>query len=67
MTTTLSKIIPEESPVGESQANGEVEQAINRTKALVRTRRLSLQSRYNTVIKGDHNIVPWMIREAGKA
>ena len=39
----------EESPVGESQANGEAENAINMVKAKVRTMRLYLQSRYKTI------------------
>ena len=48
-------IVPEEVPVGESQANGEVEQAINRVKAQVRTMRLSLQEHIGSDI-----LVTWL-------
>ena len=57
-------VVPENNPVGESQANGEVEGAIRMVKAQVRTMRLALQSRYNTVIGEDHPIVAWMVAEA---
>ena len=40
------EVMPEESPVGESQANGEVENAVRMIKAQVRKMRLSLESRY---------------------
>ena len=39
------EIVPEENQIGESQANGEVEGAINLIKAQIRTLRMSLQSR----------------------
>lgn len=61
---TADCIIPEASPVGESQANGEVEGAVRMIKAQVRTMRLSLQSRYNREIKEDHNVIPWLVPEA---
>ena len=57
-------VIPEENPIGESQANGDVEGAIRMVKAQVRTMRLALQSLYNTVIGEDHPIVAWMVAEA---
>ncbi len=50
--------------MGESQSNGEVEGAIKLIKAQIRTMRLGLQSRYNTVIQESDAIVAWMIAEA---
>ena len=52
--------------MGESQSNGEVEGIIALIKGKIRTMRLAIQTRYQTIIKGDHNIVPWMIRESAE-
>ena len=57
-------VVPEESPIGESQSNGEVEGAVRMIQAQVRTMRLALQSRYDTVIGEDHPIVAWLVAEA---
>ena len=43
-----------------------MENTVGLVKGKIRTIRLSLQTRYNYVIKGDHNVVPWMIREAAE-
>ncbi len=60
-------VVPEESPVGESQSNGEVEGAIKLIKAQIRTMRLALQSRYKTVIEESDDIVAWMVAEAAES
>ena len=65
--TTAECIIPEESPVGESQANGEIEGAIKLIKGQIRTMKLSLQTRYGIKLKPDHPVVPWMVNEAAKS
>ena len=52
----------EESAVGEHQANGEVENAIQRTQGHFRTVRLALEARYKRRIRGDHHVLPWMLR-----
>ncbi len=57
-------IVPEVSPVGESQSNGKVEAAINMVKGVVRSMKLSLQTRYNMVLPENHPVVPWLIAEA---
>ena len=44
------QIIPEESPVGESQSDGEVESAIKQIPGHIRTSRLQVQAHYNFVI-----------------
>ena len=55
------EIVPEESPVGEHQSNGQVENAIKNVQGQVRTMRIGLQSRYKRRIKADHPIMPWLI------
>ena len=57
-------IIPEESPVKESQSNGEVENAVKQVQAKVRTLRLAIESRYNISLKRDDCSIPWMIKHA---
>ena len=54
-------MILEESPVGDSQANGEGENAIKRIAGQFRARREATESRYQRRIQGDHPILPWMI------
>ena len=58
------EIVPEQSPVGEHQSNGQVENAIRIVQAQVRTMRIGLQSRYRRRIKADHPIMPWLIHHA---
>ena len=57
-------MIVEESPVGEHQSNGEVENAIKSTQSQIRTMRLALQARYKCKIRTDHLIMPWLIHHA---
>ena len=45
-----AQVIPEESPVGESESNGDVEAAIKQVQGQVRTMRLLVQSRYNEIL-----------------
>ena len=51
------QVIPEESPVGESQSNGDVEAAVKQVQGQIRTLRLHLQARYQTVLTDDHKII----------
>ena len=55
------QIIPEESPVGESQSNGEVESAIKQVQGQFRTMRLSMQSSYQQIIPDDHIAALWLL------
>ena len=61
------EVMPEESPLGESQANGEVENSVRMIKAQVRKLRLSLESRYKVKLREDHPIIPWLVAEAAEA
>jgi len=55
------EIINEESPVGDSKANGDIENAIQRMEGQFRTLKLALDASYNTRIEGNHAIIPWII------
>ncbi len=56
---------PEESPVGESASNSEVERAIQTVQGQIRALRSSMEHRYKCTIKEDHCIWPWLIMYAG--
>ena len=53
------------SAVGESQSNGEVENAIQRVEGQVRTLKCQLEHRLGVVLESDSPILPWLIRHAG--
>jgi hypothetical protein len=58
------EIQPEQSPVGESKSNGEIERAIQTVQGHVRTMKLSVQRRYSCNIREDHPIWPWLVMYA---
>ena len=58
--------IPQNSPVGESQANGLVERAFRSVKDQVRTLRLALQKRVGCRIPVGHPIMTWIVKHAGE-
>ena len=47
---SVKKVVIEESPVGESQSNGEVENAIKEIQGHFRTVKAQIQARYNLVM-----------------
>ena len=55
---------PEESPVGESKSNGEIERAIQTIQGQVGALKLGLESRYQRKILEDHPIWPWAVMYA---
>jgi hypothetical protein len=57
--------IMEESPVGESQSNGAIENAIQGIEGQFRAMRSDLESCYNRIILPSHPCRPWLIRHAG--
>ena len=59
--TTKVEIILEESPVGDHQGNGEVENAIKRFAGQFRTLREALETRYQKRITQEHHALPWLI------
>ena len=52
----------EESPVDESQSNGQVENANQQVQGMVRTYRDALESRYEIKLTGKITILPWIIK-----
>ena len=58
--------VPGNSPVGESQANGRVENANNRVEGIIRTLRSDLESALGVKISGTHPVFPWLVRWAGE-
>ena len=50
-------IVPEVSPVGESQSNGDVESAVKQVQGHFRTLRLQLQARNQELISESHCIL----------
>jgi hypothetical protein len=54
----------EESPVGEHQSNGAVENAIKRVQGQIRTVRDALESRIGERVKGGDNVFTWLVRNA---
>ena len=64
ITMDPSAVRNEESPVGEHESNGAVENAVRRIQGQVRTLRNALESRYRVHIDRNSNVVPWMISHA---
>jgi len=57
-------MILEESPVGDHRANGEVEAAVKQVQAKIRTQKDALETRIGERMKGDHQILPWLVSHA---
>ena len=62
--TTSVEILMEESPVGEHQANGSIENAINDIKSQFRTLKDAMDTRYQHKYDGNHSSIPWLIKHA---
>ena len=58
------ELMLEESPVGQHTSNGEVENTAQVIQGQLRTLRLGLQSRYQTKLRADHPVMPWVIKHA---
>ena len=57
--------VPQESPVGDHQANGETEAAVRDLKRMVRVSKISLESKLGFQLKDDDPVLAWMPRHAG--
>ena len=62
--SNIRQVMEEESPVGESKSNGEVERAIQEVQGQVRTIKDGLETKYNVSVIEDHPILPWAVRHA---
>ena len=58
------RIVLEESPVKDSQANGGIENAIRQTQGQIRAIKDCLESRLGRKITGDEVIFPWLVSHA---
>ena len=56
--------IPVNSPVGDSQSNGRVENAIKKVRNMVKTILSSLESRWGIRVARDHPVYPWVFEWA---
>ena len=56
--------IPVNSPVGDSQSNGRVENAIKKVRNMVKTSLSSLESRWGIRVARDHPVYPWVFEWA---
>ena len=56
--------IPVNSPVGDSQSNGRVENAIKKVGNMVKTILSSLESRWGIRVARDHPVYPWVFEWA---
>ena len=52
------------SPVGDSQSNGRVKNAINKVRKMVKTILSSLESRWSVRVARDHPVYPWVFELA---
>ena len=62
---TKVEVIEEESPVGDHQANGEIENAIKEFEKQIRALKLSVESKIQIVIQDDHPVMAWIPQHAG--
>ena len=58
------KTIPENSPVGDSQANGKAERAVQTLCAHVRVLKKGLENRCKKTFSSDHPIITWLVEHA---
>jgi len=54
----------EESAVGRSSSNGEVENAVQQVEGQVRTLKAQLESRIGEELPNDHDLLPWLVTHA---
>ena len=57
----------QESPVGSSQSNGSIENAVDTVEAQIRKGRLALEHNYMYKIFVSHAITPWLVKHSGFA
>ena len=58
------QIVPEVSLVGESQSNGDVENAAEQVQGQFRTIRSQLQSKYKTRVNENSEVLAWLVTHA---
>ena len=59
-----AKTVPVNSPVGDSQSNGRVENAIRRVQAGIRSVKHATEAEIKTVVSTGHTLFPWLVEWA---
>ena len=62
--TRAAKTVPVNSPVGDSQSNGRVENAIRRVQAGIRTLKHATEAEIKTAVSTGHPLFPWLVEWA---
>ena len=58
-------VVPENSPVDESQSNGVTERAVQDVEGMVRTLKDQLETSYSKKIESGHPVLSWLVNHAG--
>ena len=58
------QVIQEESPTGESQSNGKVENAVQRTQEQYRSMKSNLETEYGMKVEDEHPALVCLVRHA---
>ena len=61
-TCEAEQVVFEQSPVGESQSNGMVENTVKRVQGMYRTYKADMETRYKHKIGTNHPITGWAIK-----
>ena len=54
-----------DSPVGDSQSNGDAESAVKQVQGLFRTMRSDMETSYNRVLPANRYVMPFIVRHVG--
>eukprot|EP00971_Amphidinium_carterae_P287343 5704036-Amphidinium_carterae.2 len=60
------EVVLEESALHDSRGNGAAESAVKEIKDQARTLIASVANKYDMELKGDHFLIPWLVRYAGQ-
>ncbi len=58
----MIKVAMEESPVGDSQSGGSIENAIKQIQGMMRTYKLAVESKIKAEIPEDHPLIAWLVK-----
>ena len=60
----IDVVIPEQSPAGESQSNGKIEEAGRTIRSMAKVFKDMMEAKINDEIRSDSNIMQWLVRWA---
>ena len=58
------EMIQEETPVGDSQSGGSIENAVKQVQGTTRSYKIALETNLNADMPEEHEIMPWVIKHA---